>query len=1057
LAKKTPDSKYALLIQNSCITIYEIEDRWPKNDRIKGKRSKVQMKIGTKLVLSFLVIALFIFILIMINSSIMEKVNKQSLTEEYAHELSKNIYLEETVADTYIRRAASEYFEIEENATEVEVIAQEFYQIHDNNSVSISKLRKMLSTDEEREIISFISDNHEELNNVFETNHRYYKSKINKLAGQKYIGIKIADLRHNLKLIITDPANFEQFSKDIEFYSPVSKKTENKNVLTLFRQLGYKEKEYVWQYKDEKHLDDVLSVVSELDAIIVLTGVSEDIKSEILSILYEYKNNIIDFIHLVDENDLDRLSALSSKYSRDLWILREDEISRKLVYNPVYGDKFRQYRKIMVGNTEQRVSFEYLLFEFGHHEKEVLYQDKGIKTVHYDEILTTYDSMNTIIKILDLSQSDIIRISSILENHRILLDNFMEGRTESEEAISEITQEKTIKITEMRKIYQEIQEGNSSVKKAGLNSLAGIQGARRNDQVNTLIMANLIGGLFVVLIAICIGLYIPYSISRPLTDLSLKANEIGMGNLDAKIKIRSKDEIGALAASFNKMTDDLRQSRDEIIKAKEYTGNIVRSMTDTLIVVSPDGIIQTVNPSLCKLLGYREHELIDRSVMMVFEDNKELQFNGSINSDSIEKGSFTNIERTYFAKNGRKIPMLFSSSVMLDDNGKFQGIVCVAQDITERKQAEEALKKLSSAVEQSADNVIITNKNSVIEYVNPAFEKLTGYSRKEVIGKKPDILKSGKHNKKFYKNLYETIIYGKVFRSEIINKKKNGELYHTETTIMPITDIQGNITHFVSTEKDINELKKAEMMLIENQKLAYASKAKSEFLANMSHELRTPLNSILGFSELMIMNANMDKKQKHYLENVLTSGKFLLNLINDILDLSKVESGKIELVIGKMNVPSVIDETSSLIKEKASRNNILMKKELDPALIYIEVDQQRFKQVMFNLLSNAVKFSKPDGGTITISAKKDGDMAKFSVSDTGIGIKDEDMGRLFSAFEQLDAGITQKYGGTGLGLAISKKLVQLHGGTITVESGHRKGSTFTFTLPIKAIKQGGTG
>lgn len=1007
------------------------------------------MKIGTKLVLSFLVIALFIFILVTINWTIMEKVNKQSLTEEYAYELSKNIYLEEIVADAYIRRAASAYFEIEENATEVEKIAYEFYRIHDNNSVSIGKLREMLSTDEEREIISVISSKHEELRSVFETNHQYYKFKIDKLARQKDIGRKIADLRHELKVIITNPVYFEPFSKNIAFYSPVSKKMENKNVLTLFRQLGYKEKEYVWQYKDEKHLDDVLSVVAEMDAIIRLADVSETVKSEIISKTSEYKNYSINLIDLIDENDLDRLSSLSSKYSRNLLFMREDELSKKLAYNPNYGDKFKQFKIIMVGNTELRVSSEYLLFELGHHEKEVLYQDKGIRTVHYDEILMTYDSIKAIIKVLDLPQSDIVKISSILTNHKIELDNYMEMRTQSEEAISEITQEKTIKITEMRKIVQEIQEGNSSTEKVGLDFLVRIQGARRENQVNTLILANLIGGLFVVLIAICIGLYIPYSISRPLTDFSNKANEIGMGNLDTKIKIRSRDEIGALAVSFNKMTEDLRKSRDEIIAAKEYTGNIVRSMTDTLIVVSPDGIIQTVNPAICTLLGYEEHELLGRPVMMVFADKKGLRFNGSINGDSIEKRPVANIEKTYHAKDGRKIPMLFSSSVMLDDNGKFQGIVCVAQDITERKQAVEALKKLSSAVEQSADNVIITNKNSIIEYINPAFEKLTGYAKKEVIGKQPDILKSGKHDKKFYKNLYETIISGRVFRDEIINKKKNGELYYAETTIMPITDTAGNITHFVSTQKDITENKKAEEIRIENESLALASKTKSEFLANMSHELRTPLNSIIGFSELMEMNTTLNEKQGHYIKNVLTSSKFLLGLINDILDLSKVEAGKIELVIEKISVHAVIDETINLVKEKAAKQNVVIKKEFDPQLVIIEADQQRFKQILFNLLSNAVKFSKKEGGIVTVTTKKEGLLAKISVSDTGIGIKEDDMDRLFKEFEQLDSGISRKYGGTGLGLVISKKLARLQGGNIQIESKIGVGSTFTITLPIR--------
>ncbi|MDO8725261.1 MAG: HAMP domain-containing sensor histidine kinase, partial [Candidatus Methanoperedens sp.] len=210
-------------------------------------------------------------------------------------------------------------------------------------------------------------------------------------------------------------------------------------------------------------------------------------------------------------------------------------------------------------------------------------------------------------------------------------------------------------------------------------------------------------------------------------------------------------------------------------------------------------------------------------------------------------------------------------------------------------------------------------------------------------------------------------------------------------------------------------------------------------------------NSIIGFSVLLQDSAmtDLDEKQLHYLDNVITSSKFLLSLINDILDLSKVEAGKIELVIEKVSLPDIMNETLSLIKEKAMKNKVKLKQELESELISIDVDPQRFKQIMFNLLSNAVKFSKPEGGTITIKSEKEKDMVKISVSDTGIGIREEDKDKLFKEFEQLDSGITKKYGGTGLGLAISKKLVELHGGSITVESKFGIGTTFTFTFPIK--------
>jgi len=252
--------------------------------------------------------------------------------------------------------------------------------------------------------------------------------------------------------------------------------------------------------------------------------------------------------------------------------------------------------------------------------------------------------------------------------------------------------------------------------------------------------------------------------------------------------------------------------------------------------------------------------------------------------------------------------------------------------------------------------------------------------------------------------------------------------------------------------QDITERKKAEELRFENLRLEAADKAKSEFLANMSHELRTPLNSSIGFSDLLClgMAGELNEKQKHYVNNILTSNQFLLTLINDILDLSKIEAGKIELVMGKMSVPETIEETLSLIKEKAMDHKVLLKTEFDPQLAFIEADRQRFKQILFNLLSNAVKFSKDEGGTVTIKTKKEGDMAQISVSDTGIGIKEENIGRLFHKFEQLEKGISQKYGGTGLGLDITKRLVELHGGKIRAESRYGEGSTFTFSLPIQA-------
>ena len=251
--------------------------------------------------------------------------------------------------------------------------------------------------------------------------------------------------------------------------------------------------------------------------------------------------------------------------------------------------------------------------------------------------------------------------------------------------------------------------------------------------------------------------------------------------------------------------------------------------------------------------------------------------------------------------------------------------------------------------------------------------------------------------------------------------------------------------------RKITERKQAEELRLENEELAHASKAKNEFLATVSHELRTPLTSIIGFSILLKekKTGDLNEKQELFVGNILKSSEHLLNLISNILDMTKVEAGKIKLAIEKVSVPAILGETSGLVEQIAAKHNVVLKREIDPQLDFIEADRQRFKQILLNLLDNAIKFSKKEGGTVTLIAKKDGDTAQFSVSDTGIGIKEKDIGKLFNMFRQVDTGVSRKYPGTGLGLAISKQLVELHGGMIKVESNYGEGSTFTFFLPLR--------
>ena len=234
-----------------------------------------------------------------------------------------------------------------------------------------------------------------------------------------------------------------------------------------------------------------------------------------------------------------------------------------------------------------------------------------------------------------------------------------------------------------------------------------------------------------------------------------------------------------------------------------------------------------------------------------------------------------------------------------------------------------------------------------------------------------------------------------------------------------------------------------------NLQLEVAGKHKSEFLANMSHELRTPLNAIIGFSEVLSeeMFGEVNDKQEEYLKDIHTSGQHLLSLINDILDLSKVEAGRMELNLANFHLPSAIDNALTLIRERAQRNNVTLKSTFDPALLEISADERKLKQILLNLLSNAVKFT-PEGGSITVTAGMREGMVEIAVTDTGVGIAETDLAAVFEEFKQVGTDYTRKAEGTGLGLPLAKRFVELHGGTMRLESEIGKGSTFIFTLPL---------
>jgi PAS domain S-box-containing protein len=371
-------------------------------------------------------------------------------------------------------------------------------------------------------------------------------------------------------------------------------------------------------------------------------------------------------------------------------------------------------------------------------------------------------------------------------------------------------------------------------------------------------------------------------------------------------------------------------------------------------------------------------------------------------------------------------------------------------NITDRKLAEENLmrneKKYRSLFEQSNDAIFIHSLDGQILDVNNRACEMLGYTKEDLKQLTIfDLIPSDQREvaTKGFNKIREN---GSI-RIEVEHLKADGSRIVADVSASVLEEHPDIVQAIL---RDVTDRKRLEESLLQAKVAAEtASRTKSEFLANMSHELRTPLNSIIGFSDALIEGyfGELNLKQVRYIQNVSTSGRHLLNLINDILDISKVEAGKMKLFPECIHVDYILEEMVALVQPIAAKKEIRINVVRDPKLETLLADKAKIKQILYNLLGNAIKFTH-DGGSVTIHAHINDDMARFSIIDTGIGIAPEDMKKLFRPFTQLDASVARRYEGTGLGLALVRELIELHGGHIWVESEVGKGSNFTFELPI---------
>jgi PAS domain S-box-containing protein len=366
----------------------------------------------------------------------------------------------------------------------------------------------------------------------------------------------------------------------------------------------------------------------------------------------------------------------------------------------------------------------------------------------------------------------------------------------------------------------------------------------------------------------------------------------------------------------------------------------------------------------------------------------------------------------------------------------------------EKRQVEDESLKLSKAIVQSPVSIVITDLNGNIEFVNPKFTEVTGYTADEAMGKNPRILKSGEQPDIFYRHLWDTIRTGNEWQGELHNKKKNGELFWESAFIGPITNAEGVATHFVAVKEDITEKKKMrDELILEKEHAERSDKLKTVFLQNMSHEIRTPLNGILGFSYLLNKDNLAPEVVKNYATIIQSSGDRLLNLINNLIDISKIESGNIEVNVKEFPLHKLMQEVGEQFNFVSVSKEIPFHIMVDPGLPErnIVTDPAKLHQILTNLVNNAFKFTSV--GSIQLGYSVETDQIIFKVKDTGPGISKEHLPMIFDRFYQVDTTMTRGYEGSGLGLSICKGLADALKGNIWVESEDQKGTTFFFRIP----------
>ena len=484
--------------------------------------------------------------------------------------------------------------------------------------------------------------------------------------------------------------------------------------------------------------------------------------------------------------------------------------------------------------------------------------------------------------------------------------------------------------------------------------------------------------LLILGLGVVAALLFASAITRPIALLIAGVQRVSRGELDRVLDVGSQDEIGQLATAFNRMTENLRLTT----VSREFMEKLIDTMNDVLVVISPEGVVMSVNRAYYELFGPAPSEVVGRRADD-FDPNEAPARMFAAYQQSLEDGHVQGIECLCYVRAGEQIPLLLSLAVMRAEDGTPQAIICAAQNFRAIKQVQLELQR----------------KQTELEELNRNLEDMVASRTAELA------------------------INNEGLRAEVNERKRT-----------------------------------AEQLLLARDAAEAASRAKTEFLANMSHEMRTPLNSIIGGAEYL-ETAVFAPDQQRCLEMVRRAGDCLLVLVNDLIDLSRIEAGQLELVQKEFNLADTLETVARMLGVEAKRKQLTFSLDMSSDLPHFVVgDQVRLQQIMVNLVANAIKFTG-NGGTVTVSARPVGFEAgfvevQFVVRDTGIGIDSSKIDMIFESFAQADSTITRRFGGSGLGLAISRRLVQTMGGEFRVESVPGVGSSFAFSISFLQVDHG---